>query len=89
MSKQYFTVCEADLYPLFAYFLKERKQAYEITIFVTVWMHSFQLSNQMADFQEICYKCGATAAHPNNTYSQFPTVSNNNMTDSCLVRCTD
>jgi len=25
MSKQYFTTCEGDLYPLFAYFLKGEK----------------------------------------------------------------
>jgi len=41
----------------------------------------------MADFQEIYYKCGATGGQPNNTLSQFSTVSYNNMIDSNLVRC--
>jgi len=41
----------------------------------------------MVDFQEICYICGATGGQPNNTLSQFPTVSDNNTTDSRLVRC--
>jgi len=51
MSKHYFTTCKADLYPFFAYLLQERKQAYEITIFVSVWMcyiSTFKPDNQFS-----------------------------------------
>jgi len=41
MSKHYFTTCAGYLYPLFAYCLKEREQAYEITIFVMVYTTHF------------------------------------------------
>jgi len=66
MSEHYFTTCAAYLYPLFAYCLKERKQAYEINISVSGVCNTFQLLKWMADFQEICYKCGATGGQPNN-----------------------
>jgi len=72
MSKHYFTTCAAHLYPLFAYCFKEKKQVYEITIFVSGVCNTLQLLKQMADFQEICYKCGSTGGQPNNTLSQFP-----------------